>query len=260
MLGKPFSWIIFLSLLKSSIWSSWSQWKRANSSLFTCWRENQRYSYSHLKTRTEWGRHPFSLYRVTETPTDIKQTPLLNEHPLATEWTLNEYHGEIPSYRINELARVSWPPSGKKISIDMPSYPRNEPCKGTVSHRIYEFVRISPPHAKMTVVGESNIHGLKKGKPTCKDFILLDRFSTCCLRDFCSAIDTIFSCVSLSSISWALYRTWSNSCFCVCSFAWYWLIASCSCSFSCCSLLIWTRRALSSLLWLSCSSLTLFSN
>ena len=90
--------------------------------------------------------------------------------------------------------------------------------------------------------------------------MFLDKLSTCCLKEFCSAMEASFSCVSLSNISCARYNTWSNSCFCVCSFVWYWLIASCSCRFSCCSLFIWARRAFSSLLWLSCNSLKLFSN
>ena len=139
MLGKPFSWIIFLSLLKSSIWSSWSQWKRAYSSLFTCWWENQRFSYSHHKTRAGWGRYPFSLYRITETP----------RHPYSIDipWQRNEPQ-KSTTYR-DPLVSDQWTPTGfmtsfgkKEISIDTPSY-RNQTCKGTVSHRLYEFVWLS---------------------------------------------------------------------------------------------------------------------
>lgn len=93
--------------------------------------------------------------------------------------------------------------------------------------------------------------------------MFLERFSTCCLKDFCSAMEANFSCVSRSSIScisWARYSTWSNSCFCFCSFVWYCARVSWSCLFSCCNLLIWTRRAFSSLSWLSCKSLKRFSS
>ena len=55
MLGKPLSWICFFSLLKSSIWSSWSQWNRTNSSLLTCWQKQDPWIIRTLTSLVVYG-------------------------------------------------------------------------------------------------------------------------------------------------------------------------------------------------------------